>query len=206
MATAINNVSRRTSPSFAQTTLEFRMVSDRVCESHRRKLWRSFTKATRKRKKERNRAPSSLLRGSPPRRAPLRLWRDLTRQWHGNSDVVQGQHATTKKRSQVVGRMRHELLFSPCTIPPCPRFPSHRCCLPRCCFSSGLHDGVICRYRDDDGESQLRENRTLSGMRSARWLLRMENSWKSAFALEQKDLSILRFPAGLSGTLYIIRN
>lgn len=107
MATAINNVSRRTSPSFARSMASSWIphgirssmrVSSRASPEVVVVLHKS-DEGENEREKERKK---ELSRGSPPRRAPLRLWRDLTRQWHGNSDAVQGQQATTKKHSQVV--------------------------------------------------------------------------------------------------------
>lgn len=89
-----------------------RMASDRVCQSRprRRKLWRSFTKAMTERKRKRE---VELPLRSPSRvsTSPRTSWSLTRSQWHGNSDAVQGQHATTKKRSQVVGRMRYELVL-----------------------------------------------------------------------------------------------
>lgn len=181
MATAINNISRRMLPSFAQSPDDGELLNSAWHSIEYASLVRSCVRASpevvavlfkshkgekeRKRRIERDRVPSlEFPRGSPPRRAPLRLWRDLSRQWHGNSDMVQGQHATTKKR---FSSCRTD---APWTSSFCAQFfslsPSCRRYLSReWFFFSGLHNGVTCRHRDDDydddGESQLRENRAL---------------------------------------------
>lgn len=181
MATAINNVTRQTSQSFAQTMASSWIphgirssmrVSSVLASVRRRKLWRSNTKATRERERKREiRVSSSLLR-CLPRRAPLRRV----------FDAISPADDTAKRRGSRTARDDEEAFSTdaPWTSSslPCTQFlsflslPSHRCCLPRCRFSSGLRGGVICRHRDDDndGKSQLCENRALPDMRSARWL------------------------------------
>jgi len=185
------------------------MVSDRVCKSrpHLRPCVAGSCGPSQKRRgrgrerKERERervCVCFLLAPSRYSTSSFHLWRDLTRQWHDNSErgsrTARDNEETFSSRSD--GCTMN--FFSPCTFSLFPRFPSHRCCLPRCRFSSGLHNGVICRHRDDDdndGESQLCEIALyIPGMRGARWL---GNFWKSAFALKKRDLSILF--ASLSG-------
>jgi len=163
-------------------------------------LTKAMKESERERKWERERTPSLFPRGSLPR-IPLRLWRDLTRQWHDNRDAVQGQHATTKKRSQVVGRMHHELLLSPCVQ--FFSFPASsltgavsRDVVFLLASTAASYVATVTTTRRRWRKSIIWENRALLGMRNVRWLLQI---LKRVLLLCQRRICWFFFsPAGLS--------
>jgi len=171
-------------------------VSSVLASVRRRKLWRSLQKRwkrAKERENERERENSLLV---PARFSTSYTSSSLTRSHPPMTRQSRCGSRTARDNEETFSSCRTDAPWtsslSVCTILLFPCFFSHRCCLPRCRFSSGLHGGVICRHRDDDTTTMAKVNymRESRSTRHAKCAMTFTNSQKSAFALPEKDLLI----------------